>query len=891
MKKKLGIMATVGLSAFALLSTTGCGGLECADGTVEQDGECVLAEGLEECEDDEVLKAGECVATGDLCEPGTFYDEDEGACVTHEDACGVNTEFVEGECIADDPIECGGDTELAADENECYQTEDVCDGETAFSAEEDRCVPTEDVCQDETYFDEDSGLCYPDIDCQAGDILVDGVCVSPERQQADEADAVAAGNTDPNFDGDPVDIELGDVGEETVFTGTIGEPEDIDGDGELDQKVDYFEFEADAGDWIEVSIASLGIPDPALKVELVDGDSDFVRYTAEGLADNNRQFIVPEDGWYHISVHPGAALDRQIGDDDWEYVGTVGAVEAEDAETHSFEDYNLEGELGALGDNFIAVDEIDEDPQLELTWEELPESADPVVQVWESAYEFSGEYAPDFSDRAMIEVPDTDEFYLVFDWTTKFGEIGHDYEVSGEATSDLDPGDSITVPFSADDGDGVEATWETTTEGDFWNPTEVDITIYDGDGDVVTQEWNVSDEERVTYGGLWEDDYEVEFSNRQSITFEDFEAEVEVYSGEEVDDFTAYQHDLAVIEQSNDDDHDATLAVIHEDTDEIVESGEISTDGSLEFLIGEYDGEFEVLHYDFDDTEGLDVTSEAHEPEEAETFYASTASLVSIDQDNDDGDSVALSVIHDDTDELVAFDTIGTLATQTIDFEVGADDGDFTVNQYDADDIEGLEVTVDIVETVEFGDFEVTAAEEQDVTVVSHDHDGQDLDIVVLNDYDEVIRSGEFGSDDYGMSLAALEAGDYSVVHRNDDGPDADEVEVDVWFDEPEEITDFDDTYSGTSDEYLFAEQDHYLVELDETTTYEITLEHDGGWWGRVFVYGKNHDQLKRMDDYISSTNPSETIQFEFEADTTYILRVGNEAGSNYSFDYTLSFD
>ena len=945
----------------ALLVLAGCGGPECAEGTVEQDGECIL---------------------------------------DAEAACGVNAHFDNGQCVADDPVSCGEDTELAADDNTCYPSDEVCTEGTAFSSQQQRCVPTDDVCAPGTTFDDDARICYPDAECSPGDVIVDGECLSEAQQRAADADVVAEGNTDPELGGEPVDLSLGDVGDAVDFTGTIGQPEDLDGDGSPDRQIDHFQFEADAGDTIEVSVESLGLPDPGLKVEYAPTDDngadsiDFQRFTPTAVADKTRQFMVPADGMYYVSVHPGSTLNRLVGDADWSYVGTVRRIESASASDISFATESFAGALGDPEDNFVRTDEFGAGDQVQLRWTRRAAHAQPVVQLWSAPGEFVDELVPERVDgaswrqldAASFEVPDSGSVYLTFDWTTKFGQYPHSYDVDAVAPSTVESEETIEAGFSADDGDAVEIGWD-AEDTEFWYVMLVTVT--DEDDDIVEESY-VGANDRLRIFDLDEGDYTVAFTSPMQdpqVQFlydiivstpepvASFEAEqhdavvvtqfntdealthldivhddsgqsvaestisvrdssspvldsIQLDIGADDGEFTVYHydfhdpanlevtadvtspeaiatfsgdiHDDVIITQSNDDGHSIRLDVRHDATDQLIDSDPwMQTHITFDFTLREYEGDFTVYHYDFDDTDGLDVDVETITPSIVDAFQGSAGDLVTLTQDNDDNDSVRLDVVNDDTDAVARSTTLYYTSSQST-FDI-PEDGSYLVYFYDYDDTQGLDVSVDHISATTIGSFEVSGDDETGVVTISHDYDDEssstladDLNVAVVTD-GSLVDTGTFNWDAHGMAIVNVKSGEYTVKHRHQSDPDADSTEITVTTSEPDEITDFGGEYTGTSHELIEEAHDYYLVELDTTTSYEMTFRHeDGDGFSRLFVYGLDHELLYRLDDELGSGPGDDdvaSIEFEFEADTPYLIRIGNDGNFGFEFDYSLTFE
>ncbi len=609
----------------ALWSLAGCSGAECGQGTVERDGECVLEVEFLECGGGEIIKDGECVDAASLCDEGTAYHEDRESCMPTfpEIECGVNTEEVDGRCVADDPIECDDYSELDPNENKCLVTDAVCGDHTAFSGDEDRCVPTEGVCTAGTYYDGSSGLCYPALGCQPGDVVVDGYCVPEAAELAEQADLEATGNTNPAFDGEPVDLGVFTVGDSVVFTGTIEEPGDLDGDGELNQHIDYFSFEADAGDWFEISVQAIRIPSVGFMVaghETTDGEAiDMTRYSSVGTArDKARQVVVPEDGTYHVAVMPEALLmdGRLLGGDDWDYVGTIEKIAPPAAEDHNFEEKLLSGTFGRLDENYFSVVGFEPGMTTDFRLLDNPKGADPVFQIWESDTTFVEEF---HGTSFPYEIPEDGEFYLVVDWTSRWSDSGLDYELSHEPFVDLAPGDSLTTSFVGSDGHSalISADWSYAE----WK--DIEITIEDPEGEVVADSKSVPPGETLFVHGLEDSEYIATFHNPPTYgTMEDFLFEIVIFDPPQIGDDIVVGDDghILKIEQDNADDSTVELLVVDADSGDIVAVDALDAgDGSLLRVINIAAGTYEVRAI-VDDPDDVTVTAEVVVPEEITNF-------------------------------------------------------------------------------------------------------------------------------------------------------------------------------------------------------------------------------------------------------------------------------
>lgn len=621
------------LSGLALLPLFGCSGAECGQGTVEQDGECILDDDVSECDGGEIVKNGECIDPASLCDDGTAYHEDTESCMPAfpEIECGVNTEEVDGRCVVDNPIECDDYSELDPNENKCIVTDAVCGDNTAFSGDEDRCVPTEDVCTAETYFDDSSGLCYPAVGCQPGDVVVDGFCVPEAAELADQADVEATGNTDPTFDGEPVGLGVLTVGDSVVFTGTIEEPSDLDGDGELNQHIDYFSFDADAGDWFELSVQAIGIPSTGFMVvgqETDDGEAiDMKRYSSVGTArDKARQIVVPEDGTYHIAVMPEALLmdGRLLGGDDWDYVGSIEKIAPPLAENHNFEEELLSGTFGRLDENYVSVVGFEPGMTTDFRLLDNPKGADPVFQLWESDTKFVEEF---HGTSFPYEIPEDGEFYLIVDWMSRWSDAELDYELSHEPFVDLASGESLTTSFVSSDGHSAVISADWSYAG--WK--DVEVTVEDSEGEVVADSKSLPPGETLFVHGLEDGEYIATFHNPPTYgTMEDFLFEITIFDPPQLGDDIVIGDDghVLTIEQDNPDDNPVELLVFDSDSGDLVAVDALEAgDGSLLRVVNIAAGTYEVRAI-VDDPDDVTVISEVVFPEEITDFnqtYAGTA--------------------------------------------------------------------------------------------------------------------------------------------------------------------------------------------------------------------------------------------------------------------------
>lgn len=666
-----------GLAAIVAVSLSGCGGAECADGTVEQDGECVLSEDFD-------------------CPDGEVYHEGDEECVTERD-CGPNTSLDGDVCVADEPAECGEGTELDAQTNQCHTTDLVCEGNTAFSAQEDRCVPTDEVCQDGTEYDEETHLCYPAGECQPGDVIIDGFCASEIEARAADADYVADSNTNPEFGGEPVDIDIDVVEQEFDFTGTIDGPSDLDGDGMENQHLDVFRFEAEAGEWFEITIRSIGLPDPAFVVTSEDGLGYYERFTADGTGNyKSRQIAVPEDGNYLVTVFPGAIHYGDqfgIGGDQWDYLGSIRQLDDVQPEFHDFSQDNLTGSLGDGTDNFVHYDDMEQqDGQFFLaSWLQAPESTEFLVQAWASPTDYLGEFE---GESPRIPIPDSEELFLVIDWKTSYGFHDMEYELSAATGLTLLPNTEQQVVVDAEDFDALVAGFDSEST------SSLDVSIIDDDGFVV-EEGAITRNDSLDVMNLDEGAYTVIYDNTGSEDFQFFETDVEVVPPGGDTTFEASEEDLIEISQDNDSGEPLDILLVHEDSGELLIDEAIDAESSssfdepLVYEVDEQDGNLTFYYYDLHDMEGLNVDATLGALTDLANFNAADDDFVVISQSNNFGMSVDFWVTHDDSGDVILEPSLNDGAE--LRYEIDEYTGDFTAKRYDWGDVPGLDFQADIV--------------------------------------------------------------------------------------------------------------------------------------------------------------------------------------------------
>ncbi|TDP62368.1 proprotein convertase P-domain-containing protein [Bradymonas sediminis] len=421
MKAQLRLVLLMGALALASLPAVGCGGPECGDGTTEKDGKCVAEAGGEggiTCGAGTVEENGACVPSETVsCGPKTTED-DQGRCVIAPDACedGATLDPNTGNCVAG-TAECGEGTAI--------------DGNTGT------CVPTADVCDEGTVFDDASGLCLPGYACSVGDVIVDGVCASPAEELAASADLTEAENNDPALGGTAQALTLKGPGSATVFTGTIGAPEDLDEDGELDQDVDVYTFEASAGDWFELSVQSTGAVSP---VFFVEGPNGYFRVSpAIAGPGSARQLLLPADGTYSITVLPLSVFytDFPAGGDEWGYVGSLKQIDTPAPSAFNLNADTLTGDFGSLSDHYYSVTGYDAGDLVTVTIESSEDGADGVFSMWNSATDFAGNVEFEAGDTFEMVIPPSGELLIAVDWSFAL-RTDATFEISSERADNFE---------------------------------------------------------------------------------------------------------------------------------------------------------------------------------------------------------------------------------------------------------------------------------------------------------------------------------------------------------------------------------------------------------------------------------------------------------------------
>ncbi len=451
--------------------------IECGEGTVvdEDSGECV-DERPDECPEGEVKDAvlGECVDDGTgYCGEGAELNLEVGQCQADPvNFCGDGTtEEDDGVCVEEEPIECGENTVVASDE--CVPAEDVC-ADLLEQNEDYICGASPDMCGSGTVFDVDEQKCVQEftLECGAGTSAIDGVCL-PTRvfyeDLADEADY------DLDDEGGSLTLPLGDAGEDYVLVGTIDESED----GE--QTVHEVQMQGESGQWMRISLYSLGLPEPGF---INNGPFGYYRVSQKGGGiELVRDHYLPHTGNYNLSISNMPQLKELLppgGGDDWKYVAYIEMLDAPEAQEVDLDGGEMSGDIRHLRDNYFMASGTDDIDAVALFFDDNAPDAEGRLQIWDDEGELDREFSIEDASVEPIEPP-SDEFYILYDYRrargTSFG-----YEVSSEVGELLDNGQSLTIDHSLEAGDYVGINQFNLDE------VHLNASIRDSGGTVLTEE-------------------------------------------------------------------------------------------------------------------------------------------------------------------------------------------------------------------------------------------------------------------------------------------------------------------------------------------------------------------------------------------------------------------
>ena len=542
--KKIALALVAAVAAWGL---TACGGgVECGSGTKKADGKCVPLTKLE-CGNGTTQKDGKCILGDSGCEAGTTFDSESGTCVvdgtTVCDETGTMFDSESGKCVA--VTECGPDTEeqdgkcvptnvectdssgaVQVDQNgncviaaaacgdgaqldpmsgTCKKADKYCpEGET-WDSGNSACVKTEELCGNKTTFK--MGVCMPDETCQMGDVVLNSQCVSPAKKLAANPDVAESENNDPSLGGMANSITVKATGKNAVFTGAINKPKDHDGDKAPDQDWDVFKFSAKEGDWFQISVQSLGLPQPYF---MVKGPNGWMRTSPKGThANAARQILIPEDGDYEVWVGPTSKVlagknVSPVGNADWKYVGSLTKQQSPMGKDVDLTKLNAKGNFQKLSDNVFTAKGFSAGTLIDLKADVFSDNFEGIVSLWKDATTHVASFDMSESDTKRIVTPKTsnDEFLIVVDWRTSTG-LSDKFELSATEKTNFSQvgtvmaggskksskktfadGDTHFYSFSASAGQVIEFT-HTSSEG---NAIDYELqsatgTVLDSDSD------------------------------------------------------------------------------------------------------------------------------------------------------------------------------------------------------------------------------------------------------------------------------------------------------------------------------------------------------------------------------------------------------------------------
>lgn len=489
MKLHTNLLVAIAAAMVVPVMFTACGGPECGTGTTEKDGECVPTAAPVTCDSDTELSEGKCVSTvtAVTCEAGTSLEE--GKCVLSAAGCGAGTSLDDGECVADDSdlsqacgdgttfdsaagacvadssvtcgpntiaedgscvpdpatvcaagtlandmgvcvvdaAACGDNTILDPNTNTCLVNDAgvFCGANTAYDAASETCAPTGDVCDMGTTFDDVSGLCLPDSTCQMGDVILNGVCVSPAEEAFANADVTStetadrvANNDDTNLGGTATPLTIPAMGTEYRAAGQINVPFDLDGDGAVDQDVDSYTITGTTGQTFKIAVQPL--KGPSLGFIVRNDDNSYVRLSTQGLTPGAaRQIVLPADGTYTVDVISSIAItgpSAPVGADDWDYVLSLEEIAGPVATDVDASMGPVTGDFANLSDNLFRLTNLTAGELVSFTVDNIGgDVGTGYMQVWASPTELLNTYEIEAGDVVNAALPIGDA-YVLFDW-------------------------------------------------------------------------------------------------------------------------------------------------------------------------------------------------------------------------------------------------------------------------------------------------------------------------------------------------------------------------------------------------------------------------------------------------------------------------------------------
>ncbi len=337
--------------------------------------------------------------------------------------------FIISGCGSDAPesLECGPGTH--PHDGACVL---LCGDGTIFDRDNGECVPADQVeCGDGTLFDEESGDCVPDGDISCGDgtfLGDDGTCL-PEATEAQQL----AEQADLN-QSDGTELTAPEVDETFVFTGSAGDEAAV------------FHFSAQAGQWLSVTVHSLGLPSPAFRI---DGPEGFERHSPRALQTSpTRPIVTPYDGEYEIHIE-----STVLGDAGGEFVAVLSRLPAPNAGPWAVDGAHAQGSLLDLTENLYQLEGVTATGPIEIEVLAVGADARAEILVWSDTTTLESTHSVEQGERFTIGSAPDDSLVLV-DFTTAHGPA-LDYELRASepvAGVLLPPGESWTQSYDIDAG-------------------------------------------------------------------------------------------------------------------------------------------------------------------------------------------------------------------------------------------------------------------------------------------------------------------------------------------------------------------------------------------------------------------------------------------------------
>ena len=498
--------------------------VECGSGTeATTDGQCVVTD--TSCGQGYVFNpdAQRCVRDRAECREGSSFDPGADECVPIQD-CGPNTVREQGVCVPDSEAICGdGALSFDPDSNTCTVTEDNCRDGTELSAngtcvvaegacgeglalsDDGTCRPTGEVCGDAAMFVESSGLCLPEATCDTDDVVIDpddnpdtpGTCVSPAEETAADPDVSESetgqdGHNDPTLGGNADPVTVPEPGNSVTFAGTIAAPTDRNGDGDIDQDRDAFEFSGEEGQWLKIAVQSAGLPSPWFRIEGPAGYHREARVGAAGPA--VRYLRLPDQGTYRVFVMPEAARPAAsggpFGDPEWTYAGEIERLGAQQANVPMWSSMpTTSGDGVDLRDNYFGLSSFSADQLVRVTVPSVGADIEARVQLWTGSGTLNVDKAVEEGDEFWAAIPATpaNAPRVLVDWVSANGpDTG--FEIKAEVAPDAFVLGTV--------GSGQSVTSQTRTLS-FMNPTTYAVDVPAGHVIEVTHE-NAGDDEITT---------------------------------------------------------------------------------------------------------------------------------------------------------------------------------------------------------------------------------------------------------------------------------------------------------------------------------------------------------------------------------------------------------